>query len=719
MPGTGVRDHFGTLSASDAFRTFFRAIDTAIYWLITGIYEIFFNIATSQFMAGDVIKGLFSRIQLLFGIIILFRLAISLLSGIVNPDTLTSDKGGFGKIVTRIVISLVLVVAIVPLNISGDHDANSYEARLNNNGIIFGTLYQFQYLVLDNNVIGKLILNTNTQPKDATDAFRNYGNVLSSTVLKTFVTPNLINSDEQYNHTDDEAYLADPSNRQCPDDAATTRVETYLGTTNPSTILGLTSFNCGDYYEFNYSYLIAGLVGIVVLVLLLNFTIDVAIRVFKLIVLWLVAFVPIISYIDPKTGDEKLQTWGKMVLTTYIDLFLRVAVIYFVAFLTQVLFGNDGTGIVFINDSGAVNVFSRLFLIVGLLMFVKDAPKFIMDSLGIKSDGKFFRHNMGSLFRGTGAAVAGAAGLISGGITGWRASQRASRVNAPEGSAARINGNRFKAGVVAGISGIAGAGRGIHTGLDAKNGGFIKALDNQRLRNVESMNDAFAGGTWFGRAKNRVTGAFTGVDDLSKVSEEEAKANQRLTDAKERDAMYSAIKSMAEDKAKTTDKVDGTISRYGGIKFNYSRFMGQLQDQSSRGLDKFTYTDRDGHKLTIDMGTAQSTGFAQDVLDATTSAYMDATAQGAYKATDANGNEYVIGGTTGDVGLRNAIEYARSQDSNFQTAFDGASSAEKLGKVKQYYGVAKGDESAAQHEIDNLAFRKARATANVKNQGKG
>ena len=111
----------------ESIRSVCAAMDNGIYSLISGAFQVFFNVANANILSSTLITDLFSRIQLIFGVIILFRLAISLISGIVNPDAFSNEKTGFGKVITRVVISLVLVVTIIPLNLSGDFEQNSLQ----------------------------------------------------------------------------------------------------------------------------------------------------------------------------------------------------------------------------------------------------------------------------------------------------------------------------------------------------------------------------------------------------------------------------------------------------------------------------------------------------------------------------------------------------------------------------------------------------------------
>ena len=139
---------------NDAFRSFLSAIDRPFYGFLAIAYQLFFNVASAEIFSGDMIVTFFSRVQLIIGVF-MFQLAMTIMKGIVNPDVVTDSKSGMGNIVVRICTSLILLALVVPINLSGG--GNELEKQINNNGILFGTLYSLQNRVLSNNTIGKLL----------------------------------------------------------------------------------------------------------------------------------------------------------------------------------------------------------------------------------------------------------------------------------------------------------------------------------------------------------------------------------------------------------------------------------------------------------------------------------------------------------------------------------------------------------------------------------
>ena len=62
----------------NGIRLVFAAFDSIAVTLLGAIYKIFFLVANATIISGDVIKVFYSRIQLILGIIMIFKLAILL-----------------------------------------------------------------------------------------------------------------------------------------------------------------------------------------------------------------------------------------------------------------------------------------------------------------------------------------------------------------------------------------------------------------------------------------------------------------------------------------------------------------------------------------------------------------------------------------------------------------------------------------------------------------
>ena len=414
----------------DPIKWFLALFDRIVYGLMAILYDIFFNIADTTIFSSETIKNFYSRVQLIIGVVMIFKLSISVMQAVMDPDRLTNKDTGMGKIITRIVTMLAMFTAIIPLNIPYAEEG-SYNAYLNENGLLFGTLYSLQSRIIKGNVIGKLVLGNNSASTsikgNLSEDEASQGDKLATFILKTFVRLNLKKSAVDEGAFDSKGNLIS-DNLMC-DGGYDDELEIYVNSdSTPGDILdGVTEWckppeniHDEDRYSYVYTPIISTICGIIIDIVLIGYCVDIAIRALKLAVLRLLAPIPIISYIDPKSSkDGSFATWTKSLTSTYIDVFLRLAIIFFVLFLIQDIIKN---GLDIPIGNGAVGAFSTIFIIIGLFYFARMAPKFIKDALGMK----------GSMTNiGLSGMLAGAGALRTGGNLGdaFRAGRDAADAN--------------------------------------------------------------------------------------------------------------------------------------------------------------------------------------------------------------------------------------------------------------------------------------------------
>lgn len=411
----------------DGLRSFCTIFDGIATTLLGGIYKVFFLVANATIVSGDVIKVFYSRIQLILGILMIFKLAMSILNIIINPDSIKDQKQGPSKIVTRIVVALFMLTLVIPINIPNAKE-NSLNAYINDHGILFGFLYKAQDSILSENILAKLILGTssdNTADDMDVNNLSDVGNAMASTVLKVFIRIN-VKDDTDPPCEDSET---------CENTICAAEVnESHYAEENvdPQVILSHINDSCGsgssERYAFGYTPIIGAIVMLIMTIVITGFTVDIAVRAIKLAILRMVAPVPIISYINPpKQGGGAFDNWTKSLISTYVDLFVRLAIVYFGLFMIQIImnggmdiFGSNVQGFTF--TSGV----AFIFIILGILVFMRQAPQFIKDVLGIK--GKPMGNvGLSSLLGGTAMAIGGGglAGFGLGAMQGFDTANRA------------------------------------------------------------------------------------------------------------------------------------------------------------------------------------------------------------------------------------------------------------------------------------------------------
>ena len=571
---------------SDAIRGLFSWLDRPTFGLLSLVYQLFFNVASATLFSGPTIMNFFSRVQLILGVFTMFQLAMSILKGIVNPDNFFGKDKGVKSIISRIVIALIMLTLITPISIPAAK--NEYEKQINNNGILFGTLYSLQHRLLSNNTLGRLILGTtDTSPSyissDSDDELKTSSRIFTSTVLKAFYRINLID----YNSRKHEAGKDDAvfnENRVCQDIdddvlAAYTRLDA-----DPGEIIDMVNVTCNsdggiiksvirlfkkltgnEYYVFAYTPLLGAVVAFIFSFILLSFTVDVAVRAVKLSVLRLIAPIPIISYMNPNgSKDNAFNSWVKTLTTTYLDLFVRLAVVYFVIFLIQDMIAN---GLAIKTLNGQAGIFSLIIIWIGLFIFAKQAPKFFKDVLGLKNE----PGNAIGKILGFGAA---GIGVIGSARTGWRAaSEENAKLHTTEKGKYLNYGRNFGSAVASAIGGgIAGG-----SALMGKDPSIKSVIAAQSQRNAVRA----AHSTLPGRIASNANALFAG-QGLSEKQNKELKANQNAFKA------FKDYKGVLEDEALKQNnffgKVDGSDNSY-----NYTALKAALERARGSGQTTFDY----------------------------------------------------------------------------------------------------------------------------------
>lgn len=616
-----MTDNSTANTLGDLGRLIQQLMNWGVYVLLAGMYQVFFNVASAQLFESETIKNFYGRVQLIIGVFMVFKLAVSILQGIMDPDKFMNPKEGFGNFITRVVVALALLTVIVPINIPDVENANSFEKYLNNNGLLFGTLYSLQDRILSNNTLGRLILGTtdnatNTESPDTTgmteaeiqqQKLTRSSRIFTSTILKAFLKINLLPPEVREN--DDET---NKENWYCGsnlDDDGKNAVKSYQQLdVDPTTLLSmevltadckvndsifdhlrnavswipvLGGFVENTRYVFAFNWLASAIVGIVFLIILIGFTIDIAVRSIKLAVLRLLAPIPIISYIEPKSSKDggMFSSWVKALTSTYLDLFLRLAIVYFVIFLIQDMIAN---GIIINETGGLVGGFSIIFIMLGLFFFAKMAPKFIKDALGLK--GSMSNIGLSGILAGAGAIRQGGTIFEAGEAMNDATRAQVQAYNhgkqAPELGESWNSGRDYAAKILTGDQNMSGRrmSRGAHhlkrMGITTPYAENLKTqmYDAQDFAaQTKDQYDRYNEGTLTGNERavlqNELNGAITNYENQGYDHRE---AFRRAL----QDRMFTAQTDAGKAKSKY-EKVEGMQKQYGQARSYEAQFEGE------------------------------------------------------------------------------------------------------------------------------------------------
>lgn len=404
-------------------RTLFFSLDKVIYGLIDDVYGLLLQLTRTSVFTEETIHQFAERIYALVGIFMLFKVTVSLVNYVLNPDDFTDKEKGLGSIVKHVILSLVMIV-IVPY--------------------IFNEAFELQSIILEENTIMNLVFGSPSERNlniSNSSYAESAGQKIQFTIMYAFAQPNYDDffNDAEYDLVDcKHTYVEDADGnytfRKTPvfDNVASEdsnfiyalnescwgvydpNTDTYVEDGENGQLLGAfksidsgdvvyqnyaqgvaqQSFNMffrqdvvlakeadGPRYFVDYKMGISTAVGVGTLYLFLMFCIDIAVRSVKLGFLQMIAPIPILSYCDPKSGkDGMFKKWTSMCVKTYLDLFIRLFALYFGIYVITLIgrFRDVATGEVV---SGWL---VSIFMIIGILIFVKKLPDILKESLGLE-----------------------------------------------------------------------------------------------------------------------------------------------------------------------------------------------------------------------------------------------------------------------------------------------------------------------------------------------
>lgn len=369
---------------------FIGLLDGVAYTLVSLSYRVFLAVSELNLFGGEsaasqtIYDTFTQKIYLVLSVVMLFVFAYQLILLIINPDGDGTKKTT--GLLKELVISIALVV-VLP--------------------VVFRYMSVFQTHVVHNNTIGAIVLGT--APTSSNTDESSYGESIGMTVLMAFYHPqgsgyntffddlgNLKDRDEAVTACK-EAGAGDESEDICNtwmdalekwDEAVSNgKLDLpYAPITWNWNIFDTVGEENGTYYM----WVISTGCALLVAWFFISYAIDLGTRAVKLGFLELIAPIPVMLKIVPSM-KKSFETWKGELIKTYVELFLRLAVIFFVVKLctlvpefVQIIFKDSTQNVNFTGDL-LLRSITMVILILGLLKFAKEAPelfKSIMDNGG-------------------------------------------------------------------------------------------------------------------------------------------------------------------------------------------------------------------------------------------------------------------------------------------------------------------------------------------------
>lgn len=505
----------------DIFRALFAFLDFIVYFVIELLFRAVFNL--SNFELYGMYEEIMDRVYVILGIFMLFKVTISLITYLVNPDKINDKEQGVGKLTSRVITVLIMLIGLPTF---------------------FSLMTEAQNKLLP--VVPRVIIGT--------------ANKLSSEDVSGISSNMALTMIQGFAHVKDGCSNTPVEN-----------LSGFLAHINDSceSSEGSTQGN-SKAYAYDYLPIISTITGVIMIYVVFSLCLSVTIRAFKLIILRSIAPIPVLSYIDPKSSkDGPFAAWTKTFFSTWAELFINLGIIYFIVYIIDYMLSGDAYKQFFTKGMLAIDgVFFLAFIIIGLLMFAKQAPKFTLDALGIKSKGNFAR------MLGMGATAIGMGGNV--------ASQFAARQ-------AKNPGHGLGHGLANfGASLFGGAMNGINAGsalLGSDKASVLAGVNELRNRQEKALdridvNSGLGGGiTSLGRSI--ITGE-TGIhkkenewkqrENAIKAREDQLKVDEAKNKALTAQNSYiEAMISRAESKGLTSLETSGEIE-YNGVTYRGNAF---------------------------------------------------------------------------------------------------------------------------------------------------
>lgn len=359
-----LKDIGGDLSSAEgvrgaitkAARSLFYTLNELVYKTIKDLYTLFEYICNSRLLDNETFQALASKVGMVLGIVMLFNVIFNFIQILLDPDRMDNKETGAVAIVKK------CILVIVMLGVSN---------------YFFETLFYIQKFIIDEKVIYKIIL-----PSDQVPDTDNFGSVLAARTFGTFYNVNetFLNSGSSEDADTCDQYRNLLLNRIALNNDFS--VGNYC--LNAWDEVGVPSADgkttkTVSAFVMDYNFIVQLLVGIALVYLLFMYVIKVGVRVIHLTVLQIISPMAIIAYLSPKK-DNMFSKWWQNYFSTYIDVFIRIAIIYFVVYLSSILLDSMESGAsTFWNSVGdPTDTYTRgiftITMILALLTFAKKAP---------------------------------------------------------------------------------------------------------------------------------------------------------------------------------------------------------------------------------------------------------------------------------------------------------------------------------------------------------
>lgn len=364
-------------------------LDAIVYSLVAYSYKLFLimsqlNLNIIYQMAAPIVD----RVKALIMVFVLFKLAITLIGSLLEPEKLEQTGG---KILKNIVVAVILLVSYDFI----------FELGNDLSMIALGTTDTSAFQILDppedtNGLVSKLIFGS----ASGVDKTKDFGVYLAASTLNIFL------HDVEGGSVASNVY---------------TQIINNSGTSYNFNPIKDTKGEIGRTVEYTYP-IISSIMGIYLIYSIVQIAIQVGIRMFKMMILQIVAPIPICSIISDGVKGKSFSVFMKLYFTTLIQVAVRVATMFLATAFVGTFYNLIMSGSLTTGETGMTRFLVVIIIIVAVYRFVRELPKFLQSlfpAMNFEANMGGFGNTLrtiGNVGAGVGGfALGGAAGLATGG----------------------------------------------------------------------------------------------------------------------------------------------------------------------------------------------------------------------------------------------------------------------------------------------------------------
>lgn len=406
-------------------------LDGVMYSVVSYVYKIFMLMSQIKFSRiFDMMEPLIDRVKAVIIVLVLYKLGRSLIEYMINPAKATDDKSGGAALVKNLFITAALLI-LYPF--------------------LFGVMNDISLLIIgsedgDYEYIGQLVDTVGGNDEG----------LLARFVWGSSGAAKDVDMGEWLAHETLTLFLHDQDSTGSG--ITTTYVDEHalkINVKDGATYNFTEAHNIVDDIGVNVEYtlpFVSSIMGFYLIYSIAKVAIEIGVRMFKLIILQILAPLAIVTIIDKGTSSKTLQTFLQTYISVFLEAITRIAIVYIITTFVAAFIGDITSyfgDVASIQESVITRGLICIIVLVAGYKVIGILPKFIDEALGTKMASSAGGGGFGKFAAGLiGGAIGGAVGLGSGLATG-------------------IAGGAGFTGTIANM--VGGAAGGVRSGIKGKN----------------------------------------------------------------------------------------------------------------------------------------------------------------------------------------------------------------------------------------------------------